>query len=212
MIRQLIVVLAGALAASTSMAQAAIAFRPYEVTDVPVIHLAQAQLSSYPVLKAKLKASLEAIDAKLAEPNNARLKSELDSALASIDQLKANYYKTHDRKYLSSLVSEYKKVKFKLKPLTDSLAPLMEAPLDVLDTINEYEGPNLVIDWTEVDSMTANFKKLVNQFADADSMVQTISENSSNYVDNKVSQGESITLSLYDEADRKAWEMYLNGN
>lgn len=211
MIRQLTVVLAAVLVASTGLTQANDRFRPFPSVKAQVFHLAQAQLSSYPVLKAKLKASLDAIDEKLAEPDNARLKRDLETALARIDQLKTNYFNNRNPKHLTGLVDQYKKVKFKLKPLTDSLAPLMDAPLDVLDTIGEYEGPNLVVDWAEIDSMTANYKKMVNQFADADSMVQNISENSKNYVDDKLSQGEPISMSLYDEADQKAWEMYLNG-
>lgn len=208
MTRQLTVVLALALAGTPSIAKADnFDFSSHHVNAH--IQLAQAQLSSYPVLKAKLKASLDAIEAKLAEPENYKLKSELDNSLARIEQLKVSYFNTHDKKHLSAYVNEYKKVKFKLKPLTDALAPLMEAPLDVLDTIKEYESPNLVVDWTEVNSMTAKYNKMVMQFADADSMVKSITENSDNYVNTKISQGEAISMSLYDEADRNAVEMYL---
>lgn len=211
MIRQLAVVLAAALCTSSSVAQAGISIQSLTTTHVSEIHLAQAQLTTYPILKAKLKASLDAIDAKLAEPDNARIKRELDNSLSRINQLKSSYFTSRDGKYLTAIVSEYKKVKFKLKPLTDSLAPLMEAPLDVLDTIQEYENPNLVVDWQEIDAMTATYKQMIDNLANADSMVRNITENSDNYVEAKLSEGESISISLYDEADRKAVEMYLNG-
>lgn len=209
MIRQLAVVLATALCTSSGIAQAGIAIQSLPQQMVSEIHLAQAQLTTYPILRAKLKASLDAIDAKLAEPDNARLKSELYSSLSRINQFKSSYFSSHDQKYLTAIASEYKKVKFKLKPLTDALAPLMEAPLDVLDTIKEYENPNLVVDWKEIDLMTTNYKKMVDDFASADSMVRSITENSDNYVETKLAEGESISISLYDEADRKAVEMYL---
>jgi len=202
MIRQLAVVLVAALCTTTSFAQSG---------NFAQIHLAQAQLTTYPILRAKLKASLDAIDAKLAEPNNAKLTNELYSSLSRINQLKASYFNSHDKKYLTAIVTEYKKVKFKLKPLTDSLAPLMEAPLDVLDTIKEYENPNLVVDWKEVESITAKYTKMIDDFANADSMVRSITENSDKYVEARLAEGESISISLYDEADRKAVEMYLNG-
>lgn len=208
MTRQLSVVLALALAVLPGIAKANNSDFSSDHASSH-IQLAQAQLSSYPVLKAKLRASLDAIEAKLAEPENYRLKRELDNSLARIEQLKVSYFNTRDKKHLSAFVSEYKKVKFKLKPLTDALAPLMEAPLDVLDTIKEYESPNLVVDWAEVNSMTANYNKMVMQFADADSMVNSITENSDNYVNTKISQGEPISISLYDEADRNAVEQYL---
>lgn len=208
MIRQLIVVLAAALVFSGSSAKAYNVQPTY--TSPPLLHLAQAQLSSYPALKLKLQESLDAVTAKLAEANNARLKRELDLSVSRINQLKTDYLKSRDRRYLSAFVREYKKIKFNLKPLTDSLAPVMEKPLDVLETIREYESPNLIVNWTEVDAMTSEFTKLVMTMAELDSMVTTIFENSNNYFNEKLSAGEAPSISLLDEADIKAVENYLN--
>ncbi len=208
MIRQLAVVLAAAMVVSGSSAKAHGVQLSF--TSPQLLHLAQAQLSSYPSLKQKLQASLDAVNAKLAEPNNVRLKGELDYSVSKINQLKSDYLKSRDRRYLSAFVREYKKIKFNLKPLTDSLTPVIQSPLDVLDTIREYEGPNLIVNWTEVDAMTSEFTKMVMTLAEAESMVETISESSNNYFNERLSAGEPPSISLSDEADMKAVEKYLN--
>lgn len=208
MIRQLIVVLAAALVFSGSSAKAYNVQPTYKSS--PLLHLAQAQLSSYPSLKQKLQESLDAVNAKLAEANNARLKRELDLSVSRINQLKTDYLKSRDRRYLSAFVREYKKIKFNLKPLTDSLAPVVQKPLDVLETIREYEGPNLIVNWTEVDAMTSDFTKMIMTLAEAESMVATISENSNNYFNERLSAGDAPSISLLDEADITAVEKYLN--
>ncbi len=208
MMRQLIVVLTATLVVSSSNAEAH--SRQPSSASTEVIHMAQAQLSSYPSLKLKLQASLDAVNAKLAEPNNSRFKRELDFSISKIDQLKSDYFKSRDRRYLRAFVGEYKKVKFNLKPLTDSLTPVMEMPLDVLETIREYEGPNLIVNWSEIDAMTADFTKMVMTLAEAENMMKTISENSNNYFNERLSAGDPPSISLSDEADIKAVEKYLN--
>lgn len=86
----------------------------------------------------------------------------------------------------------------------------MEKPLDVLETIREYEGPNLIVNWSEVDAMTSEFTKMIMTLAETESMVTTISESSNNYFNERLSAGEPPSISLSDEADMTAVEKYLN--
>ncbi|QQR55985.1 MAG: hypothetical protein IPG59_13310 [Candidatus Melainabacteria bacterium] len=80
----------------------------------------------------------------------------------------------------------------------------------MLETIREYEGPNLIVNWSEIDAMTADFTKMVMTLADAENMMKTISENSNNYFNERLSAGDPPSISLSDEADIKAVEKYLN--
>ncbi len=187
----------------------------------PIIHRAQGPAShgitqalphSYESLKRHLQDALDAINAKLAEPKTAKLHKEINDSLSRMRQLKADYYKSRDHKHVQAFLAEYKKTKFKLKPFTDALAPVIEKPLDVLELFEEYESETLVVNWTEVDAMMATTKKLIFEQAEAESMFETIKQNSENVLAQRQAQGEPLSIALYDEADLKAVELYFNGN
>lgn len=173
--------------------------------------ITQAQPHSYESLKNQLSMSLDELNAELQKSDTAALKTKIDAALTKMGKLKSSYYQSQSRNTALAFVTEFKKIRFHLKDLTLKVEPFMNKPFDVLEVMQEYESDTLVIDWKEVDAMTASWKEMINRYAEAETMVETIKNHVDQYVNEQLASGEFITLQLYSDADLYAVEKYLQG-
>lgn len=172
--------------------------------------ITQTHPHSYESLKRELALKLADIDAELQKSDTAALQSAVDAALSNMARLAAEYYSSPNQKTAAAYLSHFKIVRFKLKPLLSRLEPHMEKPFDVLDVMEEYESDTLVVDWKEVETMTASWKGMIFRYAEADTRVETINSLSEQIADDRIAQGDPITLKLYDEADLQAVEKHLS--
>ncbi len=180
--------------------------------QIDVIQLArtQTQLHTYNSLKNQLSMTIDDLNNVLQVPDTAKLKSAVDMWLSKMDRLAADYYQSPNRKTASAYSSELKKIRFKFKDLTQKLATYMVKPLQVLEIMHEYESDTLVINWPEVDTMMKPTKDLIERFADVESRMEHICQQSEKIAQEKLAQGEFISNELYDEADVQAVEQYLH--